>query len=382
VDPLTLPAQNPRRAAGARRKPRTSRFDHSHGGCESVVLVTICQAGALPHDWTGGRRRLRVPRGAWPCHCGLPVGTSEAHGLPDIALRCFALTGGRGGGSPSLGGSSMILRWPIISGAGLPLVGTLVAVTAITHTGAPPRPSSAPTPLTVSNPTAHSGSSTICDGDNDWDDQSCGSTGVGTASGAAGTGGSGGSTSPGGGTAGSGAAGSSGGSTSSGGGSSVGGGSGTTAPGSSGTTGTGAGNPATCYSGAWPLTSTPVPPGSAGGVYLRSNGDGVYLEVTHRGGRAVVYSGTLTSDGTLSANPYKLEADDHFSVSPDGHTITFRFANFGALDGMAIGTTCGGYITLQADSGHQPSRWVHSVGRTTGQPAQSLNAPVTVTRSS
>jgi len=264
----------------------------------------------------------------------------------------------------------MRARWPIISGAGLPIAGALAVVVAVTHPAALPGAThapSAPTRLVLGNPAVSIGGSDHgCDGDHDWDDQGCG----GSTGGSGSSGGTGGPTSTGG--------------TGSGGTGSVGGGLGATGSGGSGITGSGGGNPDPphCYSGTWPISWTPIPPGSVGGVYLRSDGAGLYLEVTHRGGRTVVYSGTLTSDGTLSADPYKLESQDHFSSSPDGHTLTFRFVNHGALDGMAITATCGQSVTLQADSGRVPSRLVYVVGRSTGQRAQSLNVPVTITRTS
>ena len=271
----------------------------------------------------------------------------------------------------------MRARWHFLSGAGMPLVATFatvatVAALATSGDGRSGESGAAGSAVSFQSGTDHPSShgNGICHHPGSHA-PAC----VGVAGGAGSSAG-GGSTGAGGG--GSGGAGGGGSTDTASGGSTGAGGGGTTTGGGGGGSPPGAPH---CYSGAWPVASTPIPPGSAGGVYLRSNSSGMYLEVTHRGGRTVAYSGTLTSDGTLSANSYKLEPDDHFSVSPDGHTLTFRFVNHGALDGTAITTTCGGSVTLTADSEHQPARLVHSGGRSTGQ-AQRLNAPVTLSRSS
>jgi len=143
-----------------------------------------------------------------------------------------------------------------------------------------------------------------------------------------------------------------------------------------GTGGGSSGGGGRCFSGPWPISITKIHPGSPAGVYLQSDGDGLYLEVTHPGGRTVVFSGSLTSDGALQAIPFKLEPDDTFTVSPDGHTLAFRFVNHGALDGVAVTTSCGSYVTLHADNGSKPSRLV----RPGGLRPENLRNPATITR--
>ena len=266
----------------------------------------------------------------------------------------------------------MQARWNVVSAAGLPLLGLVgsVAAVAVIGTTAPsggPQIPGAVMQAAADQSSIHGGSSHPCHGHA----PQC----VGSTSGAPG---SSGTTVPGGTSGGTGPA-SSGGSTGSG----SGGATGTGSSGGPSTGGGGASSPGApqCFTGAWPVTTTSIPPGAAGGVYLRSDGSQLYLEVTHRGGRAVAYSGTLVSDGTLSASSFKLEPDDHFSVSPDGHVLSFRFVNHGALDGTAVTTTCGSTITLEADSAQQPARWMQGAGRTNGR-TQRLVAPVTISRSS
>ena len=87
------------------------------------------------------------------------------------------------------------------------------------------------------------------------------------------------------------------------------------------------------------------------GVYLRSTGQDVVLDVTHQGGSQYRFAGTLTSDGVLRASSSKIRPRDKYSVSPDGHTFTFDFKNYGGITGVHLTSKCGSSLTLQATSG-------------------------------
>jgi hypothetical protein len=63
--------------------------------------------------------------------------------------------------------------------------------------------------------------------------------------------------------------------------------------------------------------------------------------VTHPGTAKVVVSGTITATRDIShLTRVRLEPGDVAAVSPDGHTLTFRFTNFGHLDGVDFTAEC------------------------------------------
>src|SRR5262249_49807496 len=52
------------------------------------------------------------------------------------------------------------------------------------------------------------------------------------------------------------------------------------------------------------------------------------------------FAGAVHTTGELvDVHGVKLEGNDHLKVSTDGHTITFRFNNYGAIDGFDFNTT-------------------------------------------
>jgi hypothetical protein len=142
------------------------------------------------------------------------------------------------------------------------------------------------------------------------------------------------------------------------------------------------GRPPRCYTGPWqvkPLGTGSIRPGDPKGVYLDESGGTFLLVVTHSGGRAMNFSGTVTTDGTLLVQPFRFELDDNFTVSPDGHTVTWQFLNYGALDGLSITPVCGGHLTIAAQVG------IHTAplrGPAFSGDRRPLFGPVTITRSS
>ena len=102
--------------------------------------------------------------------------------------------------------------------------------------------------------------------------------------------------------------------------------------------------PASCESEEWPDQATGQPAGlHAGaplGVYLWHNDTGWHLEVTHATDDHVVFSGWISTDGTLSAQRVDDEHNDVVKVGPRDHVLAFTLNNYGAIDGVHWETTC------------------------------------------
>ena len=98
-----------------------------------------------------------------------------------------------------------------------------------------------------------------------------------------------------------------------------------------------------CTGGAWPSAVQGMPtvhPGSAAGDYLWHDATGWHLRVTHVGTASVTFSGTIRANHKLHVTGFRLERGDTFAVSADGLSVTYRFVNHGALDGLNFTTEC------------------------------------------
>jgi hypothetical protein len=77
------------------------------------------------------------------------------------------------------------------------------------------------------------------------------------------------------------------------------------------------------------------------GIYLWHGKTGYALRVTHPGKTEVVFSGSVTVTNTISAvRRVKLERADTVVVGPHRHTLSFRFTNYGYLDGVNFAAAC------------------------------------------
>jgi hypothetical protein len=102
---------------------------------------------------------------------------------------------------------------------------------------------------------------------------------------------------------------------------------------------------ATAIDDSWPSSANGRPAGvdpkTAAGVYMWHDGTGWHIRVTHRGVALRTFSGELVTAGRfVGVSSVRLEGHDSRSVSPDHHTITFRFENHGAIDGLNFRTHC------------------------------------------
>ena len=110
------------------------------------------------------------------------------------------------------------------------------------------------------------------------------------------------------------------------------------------TTPTPTATPAACTDGHWPASVQGRPSafeaGAPAGDYLWHDAAGWHLRVTHPGGGRAVFTGTIVSSAPLDSAPVKLEQNDSVTLSADGKTITYRFVNVGAIDGIDFTASC------------------------------------------
>jgi hypothetical protein len=113
---------------------------------------------------------------------------------------------------------------------------------------------------------------------------------------------------------------------------------------------TGSTTASACTDGHWPATVQGVPTlwhaGAAAGDYVWHDATGWHLRVTHRGTGRVVFSGRIVASAPMTAAPARLEAGDAFVLSADRLTLTYRFVNHGAVDGLNFRTDCARRIAI------------------------------------
>ena len=99
-----------------------------------------------------------------------------------------------------------------------------------------------------------------------------------------------------------------------------------------------------CSTGVLPnvvMGSPDVKPGQALGVYLWHGSNGYSLRATHPGTRKVVIAGRLSaSNGFSNVTKVRLERADNVTLSADHKTMTFRFTNYGYIDGINFAANC------------------------------------------
>jgi hypothetical protein len=102
--------------------------------------------------------------------------------------------------------------------------------------------------------------------------------------------------------------------------------------------------PTVCPATHWPASvqgrPTNLHAGSRGGNYVWHDKNGWHLRVTHHGKRKVIFTGQIVSDTPMTVKAVKLEKRDTFTLSADKLTLTYRFRNFGKIDGLNIKTAC------------------------------------------
>ena len=124
---------------------------------------------------------------------------------------------------------------------------------------------------------------------------------------------------------------------------------------------------ATCDENHWPAATQGVPTtykaGARAGDYIWHSSTGWHVRVTHPGSRRVVFTGRIVSDTPLTVSSVKLEKWDAISLSADKLTLTYRFVNYGRIDGFDFRTACatklhikGGMSGVEAAHRSDPDR--------------------------
>ena len=131
---------------------------------------------------------------------------------------------------------------------------------------------------------------------------------------------------------------------------------------------------ATC-TGHWPARVQGVPvqwhAGARAGDYIWHDARGWHLRVTHVGSRLAVFTGRIVSGAPMSVSGAQLEGRDRFALSADKKVLTYRFTNYGHVDGLDIRTECSPWISFGgALSGTKLPVWRIWVGRTGAHPLQ------------
>lgn len=127
---------------------------------------------------------------------------------------------------------------------------------------------------------------------------------------------------------------------------------------------------AACTGGAWPYAVQGAPAFAAGGAAgdrLWHDRNGWHLRVTHPGTYRAVFSGTIRANRPLHVRGYRLETGDRFTVSADGLSVSYRFVNYGHLDGLDFTTECATRLGVSArmNGALLPVRriWIGHAGR-------------------
>lgn len=102
------------------------------------------------------------------------------------------------------------------------------------------------------------------------------------------------------------------------------------------------------------------------GAYMWHSSGGWSVRVSHPvlPGKAnrVVFTGAITSRGQIGhVTRVRNEKNDMVKVVNNGHTLEFRFVNFGGVDGVDFRTTCtpGLAVGLRVDKSALPTRFIH-----------------------
>lgn len=100
----------------------------------------------------------------------------------------------------------------------------------------------------------------------------------------------------------------------------------------------------------WPAAVQGMPSnlhaGAKGGDYFWHNKNGWHLRVTHHGTSKVIFTGRIVSTTPITVTGVKLEAKDVYTLSADKLTLTYRFRNYGKIDGLDFKTDCAQHLRL------------------------------------
>lgn len=113
---------------------------------------------------------------------------------------------------------------------------------------------------------------------------------------------------------------------------------------SSSSTATGTTTTAVCTDGHWPASvqgrPTILHSGGPAGDYIWHDAAGWHLRVTHATRIRRVFTGRIVASAPMAVTPFRTEAGDTIGLSADKLTITYRFINYGHVDGLDFRTAC------------------------------------------
>lgn len=130
--------------------------------------------------------------------------------------------------------------------------------------------------------------------------------------------------------------------------------------------------PATaCADGHWPaaVQGRPVQfrAGARAGDYIWHDAAGWHVRVTHPGSARVVFTGRIVASAPMAFKPVSLEKGDTVTLSADRKTLTYRFVDFGRVDGLDFTTACARRVSFagRLDGWLLPTSrvWLGAAGR-------------------
>jgi hypothetical protein len=114
-----------------------------------------------------------------------------------------------------------------------------------------------------------------------------------------------------------------------------------------------------------------IDPHTTGAIYMWHDRDGWHVRVTHKTNNKRTFSGQITTGGKLvGVKPQRLEKNDKFVVSPDKHSVSFLFKNYGYIDGLNFRTACAPSLSFgfQSDGKTSPASRI-VIGKNATHPA-------------
>ena len=125
----------------------------------------------------------------------------------------------------------------------------------------------------------------------------------------------------------------------------------------------------------WPAYANGRPAGidpkTAAGTFMWHGKAGWQIRVTHVHDARRTFAGRLTTPGRfVDVKAVRLEGHDAVNVSADRRTLTFRFGNYGAVDGLSFRVACAPSIGFGfASDGHTMPASKVTIGHSAVNPA-------------
>jgi hypothetical protein len=118
--------------------------------------------------------------------------------------------------------------------------------------------------------------------------------------------------------------------------------------------------------------------GLARGYWIWHDTTGWHLRATHASTARTVFTGVITATNPMTTVKVRDEAHDRVVRSADRRTTTFRFTNYGGVDGLDLTAGCSATVTfrLYADGALVAPSRIHLGARATAATAN----PLRVTR--